>query len=106
MANLRLAPETPRRDPRPLWQPVDPRMAARDERVVSRGALGHRCERQAGDGCRRQVLQAMYRYVSTMIEQRVLNRLGEEPIAADLCQRAFLHAIALRLNDDELDGPA
>ncbi len=47
----------------------------------------------------------MHGEVDTPGEQRLLDLLGEEALAADFGQAAVLHAVARCANGDDLDGP-
>ena len=45
----------------------------------------------------------MHGEINASIQQSFLNLLGEQPLAAFVCQWSILDGIATRANDDELD---
>ncbi len=51
----------------------------------------------------RHVLHGVHRDVDAPLEQRLLDLLGEQALAADLGERAVLHRVAGGLDDDDLD---
>ena len=53
---------------------------------------------------RRHVLAAVHGEIDVAAEQRILDFLHEQPLAADVRQRRFLQAVARRLDDDDLAG--
>src|SRR5207302_2097153 len=75
----------------------------RDERIVGRSSSRDGGKDQTRNGNGRQVLQTMHGEVGAAVADRLLNRLGEQPVAADLRQGFILDLIALGLDDDQLD---
>src|SRR5690606_36630743 len=80
--------------------------AAADQRVARILALGGGRHGQAGGQLGRHVLHAVHREVGLAVEQRLLDLLDEQALAADLGQRAVDDAVAGGLDDEELDGEA
>ena len=75
------------------------------ERVPRIFALEHRADLEPVGQQRRHVLAAVHGEIDVAAEQRVLDFLHEEPLAADVRQRGFLQAVARRLDDDDLAAP-
>src|SRR5262249_19787746 len=57
------------------------------------------------DRLRRQIFEAVDGYMGAAIGNRLLNLFGENPLAADFCQRFGPMLIARRPNFDKLDRP-
>ena len=74
-----------------------------DERVAGVAPLGHARDHQAGHGDRRQVLGRVDGEVGPAVEHGGLHLLGEDALAAELPDRDVEPAVALRVDDDELD---
>ena len=65
-----------------------------DQHVAGVLALQRAGEHDAGRQLGLEVLQAVHREVDAAVEQRLVDLLAEQALAADLCQRAVLHRIA------------
>ena len=76
----------------------------RDENIEHRPPRRNRGQRQAFDGQRRQILEAMNGHVGRARQQRPLDFLGKNPLATDLRQRPVRRLIAGRFDFDNLDG--
>ena len=67
---------------------------AQDQRVARILAPQRAGEHDAGRQLGLQVLQAVHREVDAAVEQRLVDLLGEQALAADLRQAAVLHRVA------------
>ena len=76
--------------------------AADTRRVPGIFALEHGADVEPVGQHRRHVLAAVHGEIDVAAEQRVLDFLHEQPLAADFGQRRFLQPIARRLDDDDL----
>ena len=101
MLQLRLAAHRGGADLRPLLQRgervggIDRRMARRQHQRIARIlALQRAGERDAGRQSGFQILQAMHGEIDPPRRQRFVDFLGEQPLAADLGERAVLHRVA------------
>ncbi len=112
---LRDAAHAARADSRPLADGGDERLDGGQRRPVSPGqdqrvarvfAGQHRGDVEAVRQDRRHVLAAVHGEVDLAAQQRVLDFLHEQPLAADLGERRLLQPIAGRLDDDDLAGRA
>ena len=98
---LRPAAQGGRADPRALGQVLERGRILRDE------GIAHILARQVGvqqQACRlqnRHVLHRMHRNVDGAIQQRLFDFAGEQPLAADLLERAILDRIAGDLYDHD-----
>jgi hypothetical protein len=72
------------------------------ERVARIGALREGHQREALRHARRQVLRAVHRQVRAPVEQRLLELLHEEPLAAHLRERHVLESVAGGAQRDQL----
>ena len=88
----------------PLRQVGETLMAQRQERVVRIGARQHRRDAEARRQLARHVLHRVHGDVGAAFLHRDLEFLDEQALAADLRERAVLHAVALRAHRHELDG--
>ena len=82
------------------------RMARRDEHVAGRSSRRHGGERKLRHDDRRQILEAVNGDLDPALEERVLDRLREDPFAAEAGERHGLHLVAGRLDQGELDAEA
>ena len=78
----------------PCGSAVNERGLVADEGVARVLALGDRGDDQARRQLGRHVLHRMDGAVDAAVQQRLLDLLGEQPLAADLQQPAVLHAVA------------
>ena len=100
MQKLRLAPHRGGADDarRPAGMSngsaADRRVAAgaKDQRVARILALQRAGQHDARRQCGFQVLQAVHREIDAAVHQRLVDFLGEQPLAADIGQPAVLHA--------------
>ena len=69
-------------------------------------ARQHGADLQALRQHHRHVLAAVHRQVDLVAEQRILDLLDEQPLAADLRQRRLGEPVARRLDDDDLRAHA
>src|SRR5688572_15469685 len=103
MAELTLAPETPRADPRPLRERFERSVARRNETVARVAAL----ERGADHESRRQhgghVLHRVHGNVRPSVAQGVLQLLDEEALAAGGSKTAVRDPVALGHERNESD---
>jgi hypothetical protein len=86
-----------------MRQVAQARGLAADERVAHILARQTRGKHQPVRQHRRHVLGGMHREVDRTAEQRLLDLLGEQALAARLAQRAILDAIARGADRDDLD---
>ena len=77
---------------------------AREQRVARVGALGHRGDTVAGGELGRQILHRVHREIDTVLDERLLQFLDEEPLATDLGERRRGHPVAAGANRDDLDA--
>src|SRR5262249_7862533 len=89
------------RDSRPLRQGIESAELVGNERIARRSADRDGGENQSGYWNGRQIFQAVNRKIGPAVAQRVLDRLGEQAVAADLRQRLVLNLVTVRLNNDE-----
>ena len=93
-----------RADHRSVRQPVDPAgTRARDQHVARIGPRQHRADRKARRQPGRQVLHRMHREIDPAVEQRRLELLAEQPLAAELGERPVDHEIAGRADHHDLE---
>ena len=88
--HLRLAAERSGPDPRTLRQvgkAIAARPVARDQHVARVLPLGNRRDLQPIRQPGRHVLHRVHREIDAPVQQRLLDLLGEEPLAADLGER-------------------
>ena len=101
---LGAAAQRGRADHGALRQLGDPAGAlARDQHVARIGARQHRADRQARRQPGRQVLHRVHRKIDPAVEQRRLELLAEQPLAAELGERPVDHAIAGRADHHDLE---
>ena len=101
---LRLPPQRGGTDDGALRQRVDRRPFRADEGVAHVLARQDRRDRQAVGQRRRHVLHGMHGEIDRAVEQRLLDLLGEQPLAARFAQRPVLDAVAGRFDDDDLES--
>src|SRR5262245_1774982 len=76
-----------------------------DERVAGRGPGRDGGEGEFGYGNGRQVLQAVHRDIDAVVDQGVLDGLGEDAEPAQRLQGAVLLAVPVGFDDHDLDRP-
>ena len=73
-----------------------------DDRVTRILALQHRADGESLRQDRRHVLAAVHREIDLAGQQRILDFLDEQSLAADLRQPRFRQPVAGRLDDDDV----
>ena len=103
--HLRPAAEAAGADRRPVGKLIEPAVLVANEGVAGRaaGRDGGEFEPRLGDG--RQVLETVHGDVGPAVEQGVLDRLGEHAEPAHRRQGGRLVAVAVRLDEHQLDRP-
>ena len=100
---LGLAPQGSRPDPRTLWQSREVRRLRRQKRVARVVACQHTRNRQPLREPSLQILQGMHRQINLPGDQRLLDLLDEQALAADLGEQPVLHPVAGRADRHDLD---
>ena len=98
---LRLAPQAGGAQLRAQRQVFQLLRAAAQEGVARVLALGHGGDAEALGQQRRHVLHRVDRAVDAALDERLLDLLGEEALAADLQQAAILDPVARGGDDDQ-----
>ena len=103
LQQLRLAAQRRGADDAALRQLGKRSAPARDQRVARILARQRRGEDDRLRQPRRQVLDRMHRQIDPPVQQRLVDLLGEQALAADLGQRPVEDPVAGGLDDDHLD---
>ena len=98
------APRRTGADRRAVRQVGDRRRA--DDPVAHVGARQHRGDRDRRRADRLDILHRMHRAIDVAAEQRAVEFLGPQRLAADLGERAVLHLVAGGPDHDDLDRDA
>src|SRR5215831_7306594 len=105
MSQLHLASEAARADFRGSGQ-ILKLWAVGDERVAGIFAFRDRTEVESFGKLKWDIFKAMDCNVDAAVEQRFIDFLGEEPLAANIRQRHIENFIASSFNGNELDAQA
>ena len=100
---LRLAPDGGSADERASRELVETAEARRDERIARILARQIAGDADARRQERRQILRRMHRDVDAPVEERLVELLGEEPLAACVREGAIGDAVSACADDDDLD---
>ena len=104
MQELRAAAQARRANGSARGQRRERRVAVAHEGVARVGALRDGRDGESLGNLRRHILQAVHGEVDLAREHRLLELLGEEPLAADLRERRVEDLVALRRHETFLDG--
>src|ERR1700719_1796727 len=104
MPQLRLSAQTACADAGAGRQLIELQSATRNQCVACIFPFADRCDLEAREKSCGHVFHAVNRQIDTLFEQRVLDFLGENALAADHAERTLAIAVARGANDDEFGG--